>query len=84
MYTAFNIVLQLVSFLMELFLVFWFFFCIGFIPPTSGTAQVNGCDIRDDIQGVRKSLGLCPQHNILFDSLTVKEHLMFFAKVRER
>ncbi|GFS11780.1 ATP-binding cassette transporter sub-family A, partial [Elysia marginata] len=54
----------------------------GFIPPTSGTAQVNGCDIRDDIQGVRKSLGLCPQHNILFDSLTVKEHLTFFAKLK--
>ncbi|RUS82911.1 hypothetical protein EGW08_009334 [Elysia chlorotica] len=54
----------------------------GFIPPTSGTAEVNGCDIRKDIQGVRRSLGLCPQHNILFDSLTVKEHLLFFAKLK--
>ncbi|RUS76071.1 hypothetical protein EGW08_016175 [Elysia chlorotica] len=54
----------------------------GFIPPTSGTAEVNGCDIRNDIQGVRKSLGLCPQHNILFDSMTVKEHLIFFAKLK--
>ncbi|GFS09301.1 ATP-binding cassette transporter sub-family A [Elysia marginata] len=53
----------------------------GFIPATSGTAQVNGYDIRNDIQGVRQSLGLCPQHNVLFDSLTVKEHLEFFGKV---
>ena len=53
----------------------------GFFPPTSGTAIVNGFDIRHDIDGVRTSLGLCPQHNILFDDLTVKEHLIFFTKV---
>ncbi|GFO39497.1 ATP-binding cassette transporter sub-family a, partial [Plakobranchus ocellatus] len=54
----------------------------GFIPPTSGTAEVNGCDIRNNIQGVRESLGLCPQHDILFDTLTVQEHLQFFAKLK--
>lgn len=54
----------------------------GFLPPTSGTAVVNGYDISEDIQNVRKSLGLCPQHNILFDSLTVEEHLQFFAQVQ--
>ena len=26
--------------------------------------------------------GICPQHNILFDSLTVAEHLWFFAKLK--
>lgn len=26
--------------------------------------------------------GVCPQHDILFDDLTPKEHLMFFAAVR--
>ncbi|XP_060066261.1 phospholipid-transporting ATPase ABCA3-like [Ylistrum balloti] len=54
----------------------------GFIPPTSGTAIINGSDIRKDIEGVRKSLGLCPQHNILYDNLTVEEHLWFFAKLK--
>jgi len=53
----------------------------GFFPPTSGTAVVNGFDIRRDIDRVRTSLGLCPQHNILFDDLTVQEHLIFFTKV---
>ena len=53
----------------------------GFFPPTSGTAIVNGFDIRHDIDKVRTSLGLCPQHNILFDDLTVQEHLIFFTKV---
>lgn len=55
----------------------------GFLPPTSGTAVVNGYDISEDIQNVRKSLGLCPQHNILFDTLTVEEHLQFFAQVQK-
>ncbi|OWF51666.1 ATP-binding cassette sub-family A member 3-like [Mizuhopecten yessoensis] len=54
----------------------------GFIPPTSGTAIINGSDIRKDIDGVRSSLGLCPQHNILYDNMTVEEHLWFFAKLK--
>ncbi|KAK6173673.1 hypothetical protein SNE40_017083 [Patella caerulea] len=54
----------------------------GFIPPTSGKATVNGHDITSDIDGVRKSLGLCPQHNILFDTLTVGEHLEFFLLLK--
>lgn len=53
----------------------------GFLEPTSGTALIDGHDIRSDIDKVRRNLGLCPQHNILFDLLTVKEHLYFFAKV---
>lgn len=53
----------------------------GFIPPTGGTARVNGYDIREDISSVRSSLGLCPQHDVLFDTMTVEEHLIFFGKV---
>ena len=26
--------------------------------------------------------GLCPQHDVLFDQLTVEEHLSFFAKLK--
>ena len=53
----------------------------GFMPPSGGTAYVNGYDIRTDMEGVRESLGLCPQHDVLFDKLTVLEHLRFFAGV---
>ena len=42
---------------------------------------MNGYDIRKDIANVRSSLGLCPQHDILFDTMTVEEHLTFFALV---
>lgn len=54
----------------------------GMFPPTSGTATVAGHDIIYDMPGVRESLGLCPQHNILFDDLTVEEHIYFFSKLK--
>jgi ABC-type multidrug transport system ATPase subunit len=43
--------------------------------------MVGGYDIRTNIKNVRENLGLCPQHNILFDQLTVKEHLIFYCRV---
>lgn len=44
----------------------------GLYPPTSGTAYINGRDIRTDIDLIRSSMGMCPQHNVLFkQSVTV-------------
>lgn len=54
----------------------------GILPPSSGTALVNGFNIRTDIDSVRGSIGFCPQHNILFDELTVSEHIMFYASMK--
>lgn len=54
----------------------------GMMVPTSGTAIINGKDMRLEIDGVRASLGLCPQHNILFDELTVREHIIFFSQLK--
>ena len=54
----------------------------GMFSPTSGTALINGCDIRKNIDGVRQSLGLCPQHNVLFNELTVAEHITFFCRLK--
>lgn len=38
----------------------------GLFPPTSGTARIYQLDIRKDIDSIRRSLGMCPQHNVLF------------------
>nr|CAB3219611.1 ATP-binding cassette sub-family A member 3-like [Phallusia mammillata] len=54
----------------------------GFFPPSSGEAYVMDHSITTDMGGVRKSLGYCPQFNILFDLLTVDEHLYFFARLK--
>lgn len=31
---------------------------------------------------IRQMTGVCPQHDILFDNLTPREHLEFFAAVK--
>lgn len=54
----------------------------GMFPPTSGTAIVNGFDVRQEIERARESLGLCPQHNVLFDDLTIREHIIFFSRLK--
>ncbi|KAM6957907.1 LOW QUALITY PROTEIN: phospholipid-transporting ATPase ABCA3 [Aplochiton taeniatus] len=54
----------------------------GLFPPTSGRAYINGYDICQDMALVRRSLGLCPQHDVLFDNLTVREHLLFYAQLK--
>uniref|UniRef100_A0AAQ4RMK2 P-type phospholipid transporter n=1 Tax=Gasterosteus aculeatus aculeatus TaxID=481459 RepID=A0AAQ4RMK2_GASAC len=51
----------------------------GLFPPTSGTVYIKGLDIRHDLDIIRRTLGVCPQHNILFDILTVEEHVWFYG-----
>lgn len=54
----------------------------GMIEPTSGTAWINGHDIRSNMDQARSSMGFCPQHNILFDELTVGEHIVFYSRLK--
>ena len=56
----------------------------GLFPPTDGSAYINGLSVVDDIDLIRTNLGICPQHNVLFDRLTVSEHLSFFARLKVR
>jgi len=54
----------------------------GLYPPTSGDATIYGNSVARNIDGARMSMGICPQHNVLFDRLTVSEHLSFFQKIK--
>ena len=54
----------------------------GMIPSTYGSAVIYGKSILDNMDQIRKSLGMCPQHNVLFESLTVEEHLWFYASLK--
>ena len=54
----------------------------GLFPPTAGTAIINGYDIRTNIDIIRRNLGICPQYNVLFDGLSVEEHLWFYASLK--
>jgi ATP-binding cassette subfamily A (ABC1) protein 3 len=51
----------------------------GLISSTSGVASVFGYNLFGKMNKVRKFLGVCPQHDILFDNLTPLEHLDIFC-----
>ena len=47
----------------------------GLISPTAGSVTVNGVSAVTEVDQIRTQLGICPQHDTLFDLLTVDEHL---------
>lgn len=49
----------------------------GYLPPTEGTVEVNGFDVRTQPMEVRRSVGYLPEHNPLYLDLYVKEYLRF-------
>ncbi|XP_022700727.1 ATP-binding cassette sub-family A member 17-like [Varroa jacobsoni] len=55
----------------------------GLILPDHGEVYINGYNVKKNTREARKSIGVCPQHNVLFDDLTVAEHLAFFAKLKD-
>ena len=54
----------------------------GLFPPTSGSVMINGRSVQEDIDRIRRDLGVCPQVNVLFDRMTINEHLWYFAKLK--
>lgn len=55
----------------------------GLLEPTKGQAEINTVTILDNNKEFRDNLGLCPQHNIHFQFLTVREHLTLYATLKE-
>ncbi|WOL00337.1 ABC transporter A family member 7-like [Canna indica] len=55
---------------------------IGLITPSSGTAYVQGMDIRTNMDEIYTSMGVCPQHDLLWETLTGREHLMFYGRLK--
>ena len=51
------------------------------VPPTSGTASVNGFDIIREPNGVRQSIGVIPQAMTSDLDLTAEENMSIFAKL---
>ena len=51
----------------------------GLIPADSGTAIIEGYDLNNEMSEIRRNLGVCPQHDVLFPELTVEEHLYMFG-----
>ncbi len=52
-----------------------------FIPPTSGTASVNGFDVLENPMEAKRIVGYLPEHNPLYLDMYVREYLQFVAGV---
>jgi ABC-2 type transport system ATP-binding protein len=54
---------------------------VTLLPPTGGTALINGFDIVTEADGVRHSIGVIPQAMTSDLELSVEENLIIFAKL---
>ncbi|XP_050150436.1 ABC transporter A family member 7-like isoform X2 [Malus sylvestris] len=55
---------------------------IGLTKPTSGTAYVQGLDIQTQMDEIYTSMGVCPQHDLQWETLTGREHLLFYGRLK--
>jgi len=55
----------------------------GFSKPTSGTAYIEGMDIRLEMDRIYTGIGVCPQDDLLWETLTGREHLMFYGRLKK-
>ncbi|XP_071620225.1 ATP-binding cassette sub-family A member 9-like isoform X2 [Heliangelus exortis] len=56
----------------------------GFSSPSSGSAMIYNHKVSEvqDMEGIRTMVGICPQFNLHFEALTVKENLRIFAHIK--
>jgi ABC-2 type transport system ATP-binding protein len=54
----------------------------GFLPATSGTAQVAGFDVFNDSLEVRKRIGYLPENPPIYLDMTVTAYLEFVARIK--
>jgi len=54
----------------------------GLGKPTKGSAWISGINILTNMEDANAKMGVCPQDNFLWPTLTVEEHLEFYSKVK--
>jgi ABC-type multidrug transport system ATPase subunit len=54
----------------------------GLTPATGGDALIYNLSVKNSMLDLRKLMGICPQHDILFDDLTAREHIELYAGLK--
>ena len=54
----------------------------GYIPPTAGTARIEGLDILTQSLDTRRLIGYLPENPPLYGEMTVESYLHFVAKIK--
>lgn len=55
----------------------------GMFASSSGQIYVNGFNVFTQTKQARRSIGLCPQENIIFNELNVYQHLHLFGMLKD-
>ncbi|CAI5993150.1 unnamed protein product [Closterium sp. NIES-64] len=55
---------------------------MGFLQPSEGAAIIEGMGIVDDMDAIYSIMGVCPQHDLLWEQLTGREHLLFYGRLK--
>ena len=54
----------------------------GYISPSHGTITVSGVPLAQQLRAVQQNINYLPQNEPLFDEMTVREHLVYYATLR--
>lgn len=55
---------------------------IGALGKSSGDVRIDGKSIDDEIIGIRKVIGVCPQFDILWEEMTAAQHVEMFCRLK--
>jgi len=55
---------------------------VGLIRGSQGDVYYDGMSVNSDLSKIRKDFGVCPQNNVIFDELTVEEHLNIYGGIK--
>ncbi len=53
----------------------------GILLPESGTVEINGMNMQDNLFRIKESLAYMPQRFGLYEDLTVEENIIFFGRL---
>ena len=54
----------------------------GYLPPASGDVYINGVNLYQNFESLKKTIGYVPQSDIVYDNLTLHDMLAYTAKLR--
>lgn len=54
----------------------------GYLPPTGGNVYINGVNLYQNFDFLKKLIGYVPQSDIVYDNLTLYDMLSYTAKLR--
>ncbi|KAI8606813.1 P-loop containing nucleoside triphosphate hydrolase protein, partial [Chytriomyces sp. MP71] len=54
----------------------------GLYESSAGEARLAGFDVKTETASVYNQIGVCPQFDILWEDLTIEEHLYFYARLK--